>query len=304
MDLRQLNFLLAVAEAGGFTRAAERLNIAQSALSIAIRKLEEELEVKLFVRRDRKVSLTAEGESLVLNAKEIFRGVDKARQEIADLRGLLRGEVRVGLTPMLSSFFFPKIITAFKRRYPSLQISIEGDSAWNIQRKIEAGDIDMGIINGRVPEGLDSHHMLREEVVACVHRFHHLAGKKKCPIRELLAEPLVQFKKGYYLRETIDAIAAREGIVPLVMAESNLFTLVRSLVKEELGVAFLLKMAVSKDPDVATISCEPPLFLDLAIAWKKDVPLSPANRAFVNFLIQEVDDYYMLTQAAATFPLP
>ena len=304
MDLRQLNFFLEVADAGGFTKAAEKLNIAQSALSIAIKKLEDELEVKLFVRRDRKVSLTVEGESLALNAKNIFKGVARARQDIADLRGLLRGEVRVGLTPMLSSFFFPKIISAFKRRYLALQISIYGDSAWNIQRKIESGDIDMGIINGKVPEGLDSHHMLREEVVACVHRFHHFAGKKTCPIRDLLAEPLVQFKKGYYLREMIDELAAREGIVPVVMAESNLFSLVRSLVKEELGLAFLLKMAVAKDPDVATISCDPPLFLDLAIAWKKEVPLSPANRAFINFLIQEVDDYYMLTQAAATFPLP
>lgn len=304
MDLRQLNFFLEVVDAGGFTKAAEKINIAQSAISIAIKKLEEELEVKLFVRRDRRISLTAEGESLALNAKEIFRGVAKARQEISDLRGLLRGEVRVGLTPMLSSFFFPKLISEFKRQYPALQISIDGDSAWNIQRKIESGDIDMGIITGKAPAGLDSHHILREEAVACVHRFHPLAGSKKCPIRDLLTEPLVHFKKGYYLREIIDELAAREGIVPIVMAESNLFSLVRSLVKEELGLAFLLKIAVAKDPDIATISCDPPIFLDLAIAWKKDSPLSPANRAFVNFLIQEVDDYYMLAQAAASFPLP
>lgn len=304
MDLRQLRFFLEVADSGGFTKAAEKLHIAQSALSIAIKKLEDELEVQLFIRRDRKIALTAEGESLVLNARAIFRGVAKARQEIADLRGLLRGEVRVGLTPMLSSFFFPKIISSFKRRFPALQISIAGDSAWNIQRKIEAGDIDLGLINGKVPEGLDSHHILREEVVACVHRFHPLANNKKCPIRNLLAEPLVQFQKGYYLRELVDELAAKEGMVPAVMAESNMFSLVRSLVKEELGLAFLLKLAVSKDPDVATISCDPPLFLDFAIAWKKDAPLAPANRAFVNFLIEEVDDYYMLTQAAGTFPLP
>lgn len=304
MDLRQLRFFLEVADSGGFTKAAEKLHIAQSALSIAIKKLEDELEVQLFIRRDRKIALTAEGESLVMNARAIFRGVAKARQEIADLRGLLRGEVRVGLTPMLSSFFFPKIISSFKRRFPALQIAIAGDSAWNIQRKIEAGDIDLGLINGKVPEGLDSHHILREEVVACVHRFHPLAKNKKCPVRDLLAEPLVQFQKGYYLRELVDELAAKEGMVPAVMAESNMFSLVRSLVKEELGLAFLLKLAVNKDPDVATISCDPPLYLDFAIAWKKDTPLSPANRAFVNFVIEEVDDYYMLTQAATTFPLP
>jgi DNA-binding transcriptional LysR family regulator len=178
MDLRQLRFFLEVADSGGFTKAAEKLHIAQSALSIAIKKLEGELEVQLFIRRDRKIALTAEGESLALNARAIFRGIAKARQDIADLRGLLKGEVRVGLTPMLSSFFFPKIISSFKRRFPALQVSIGGDSAWTTQRKIEAGDIDLGLINGKVPAGLDSHHILREEVVACVHRFHPLAKKK------------------------------------------------------------------------------------------------------------------------------
>jgi len=304
MDLRQLNFFLAVADTGGFTKAAEKLNIAQSAISISIKKLEEELGAPLFVRRDRKVTLTAEGESLVLNAKDIFRRVVQARQEIADLRGLLKGEVQVGLTPMLSSFFFPRIISTFKRRFPALKISISGDSAWNIQRKIESGDIDIGIINGNVSEALDSHHLLREEVVACVHRFHPLATMKKCPAGDLLAEPLIQFEKGHYIRELVDEAAAKEGVVPVVMAETDLFSLARGLVKEELGLAFLLKMAVGKDPELATISCDPPLFLDFVVAWKKDAPLSPANRAFVNFLIQEVDDYYMMTQAAGTFPLP
>jgi DNA-binding transcriptional LysR family regulator len=304
MDLRQLTFFLAVAEVGGFTKAAERLHIAQSALSIAIGKLEDELEVKLFVRRDRKVTLTPEGESLAANAREIFRGVARAKQEIADLRGLLRGEVRIGLTPMLSSCFFPKILSTFKRRYPALQITVYGESAGNLRRMIESGDIDMGIINGKVPDELDSHLMLREEVVACVHRFHPLAGRKRCPIRDLLAVPLVQFQKNYYLREMIDDLAAREGIVPVVMAESNLFSLVRSLVKEELGLAFLLRMAVANDPEVVTISCDPPIFLDHAIAWKRSSPLSPANRAFVNFLVQEVDHYYMQALAAESFPLP
>ncbi|KIH77235.1 transcriptional regulator, LysR family [Geoalkalibacter ferrihydriticus] len=304
MDLRQLKFFLEVAHSEGFTKAAERLHIAQSALSIAIKKLEDELEVELFNRRNRRVSLTAEGEALAFHAKEIFQGVARARQEIADLRGLLKGEVRVGLTPMLSSFFFPKIISSFKQRYPALQISIDGESAGTIQRKIETGEIDMGIIAGSVPEGLDSHHLVREEVVAAVCGSHPYAKMKKCALDKLLSEPMIQFKSGYYLREMIDELAAKEGIAPLIMAESNLFYMVRNLVKEELGLAFLLKMAVAKEADLAVVSCDPPLFLDLFIAWKKNGRLSPANRAFVNYLIQEVDEYYQLIQAAGTFPLP
>ncbi|BCS53204.1 LysR family transcriptional regulator [Geobacter sp. SVR] len=304
MDLRQLRFFLEVADSGSFTGAAEKLHIAQPALSIAIKKLEEDLDVVLFNRRDRKITLTAEGEVLARHAREIRQGVAKARQEIDDLRGLFKGEVRVGLTPMLSSFFFPGIISAFKRRYPALHLSVHGDSAWNIQRRIESGEIDMGVVAGAVPEGLDSHHMVREEVVACVHRSHAWAGRKKMPLAELLGEPLIQFEEGYHLREMIDELAAREGLSPVTVAESNLFSLVRSLVREELGLAFFLKMVVARDAEVAAISCDPPLFLDLSIAWKKNTTLSRANRAFVDFLIQEVDEYYLLAQAAGTFPLP
>lgn len=304
MDLRQLRFFLNVARAESFTRAAEKLHIAQPALSIAIRKLEEELDVVLFNRRDRKITLTAEGEALARHARIIERQVAEARQELDDLRGLLRGEVRVGLTPMLSSFFFPQIVASFKRRYPALQIAINGDSAWNIQRKIASGTLDMGVIAGEVPEGLDSHLLVRDEVVACIHRSHPLAGRKKAPLRELLAEPLIHFTEGYHLRELIDERAAQEGVVPAVVAESNLFALARSLVREELGLAFFPRAVVVNDAGMAAISCDPPLFLDLAIAWKKNVSLSRANRVFVDFIIQEVDDYYLLAQAAGTFPLP
>lgn len=304
MDLRQLKFFLGVAGCESFTKAAEQLHIAQPALSIAIKKLEEELEVLLFNRKDRKISLTAEGEALLLHAQGILRSVSNAKQEIADLRGLLKGEVRVGLTPMLSSFFFPKIIASFKQSHPGLRISISGDSAWNIQRKIESGELDIGVIAGEVPEGLDSHHLLREEIVACVYPGHPFAGRRKVALRELLGEPLLHYQEGYHLRELIDELCAREGITPAVVAESNLFSLIRSLVKEKLGLAFFLRMVVARDSEVAAVSSEPPLYMNLHIAWKKNSYLSRANRAFIDFLIQELDEYYLLTQAAGTFPLP
>ena len=304
MDVRQLKFFVKVATCESFTKAAEQLHIAQPALSIAIRKLEDELEVLLFNRRDRKISLTAEGEALLLHAQGILQGISAAKQEIADLRGLLKGEVRVGLTPMLSSFFFPRIISSFKQCHPGLKIAISGDSAWSIQRKIASGELDVGVIAGAVPEGLDSHHLLREEIVACVDPGHPFAGRKKVPLRALLGEPLIHYQEGYHLRELIDELCAREGITPAVVAESNLFSLIRSLVKEKLGLAFFLRMVVARDAEVASLSCEPPLFMDLHIAWKKNAHLSRANRAFVDFLIQELDEYYLLTQAAGTFPLP
>ena len=304
MELRQLRYFLEIVACGGFTKAAGKLHIAQPALSIAIGKLEEELGAPLFTRSHRKIALTAEGEAFHRHAQSVLQGVALAKQEIADLKGLLKGEVRVGLTPMLSSFFFPKIISTFKRLHPALQISIYGESAGSIQRMIETGELDMGVIAGQVPAGIEHHHLLREEVVACIHKSHPLARRKSVSLRELSGKPLIHFKAGYSLREMVDAAFTREGFFPAVVAETNMFSLVRSLVKEELGLAFLLRMVVARDPEVAAVSCDPPLFLDLSIAWKKNAALSPANRAFVEFLKRELDEYYLVAQQAATFPLP
>ena len=304
MDLRQLNFFLQVASAESFTRAAERLHIAQPALSIAIRKLEEELDLLLFNRQGRKITLTAEGEALARHAQIIFKQVQEARQELDDLRGLLRGEVRVGITPMLGSFLFPQIISSFKQRYSGLQLFVNSDSTWNFQRKIAVGKLDIAVIAGEVPEGLDSHLLVRDEVVACVHRTNRLAARQKASLHELLSVPLIHFTKGYHLRELIDQRAMMEGLTVNVVAETNLFALARGLVKEELGLAFFPKMIVGQDSQIAAISCDPPLFLDVAIVWRENAVLSRANKLFVDYIIQEVDDYYLLAQAAASFPLP
>jgi DNA-binding transcriptional LysR family regulator len=304
MDLRQLRFFVEISESGGFTKAAEKLFIAQSALSTAIKKLEEELGVKLFSRRNKKIRLTHEGELLLKHAKEIFRSVAKAEQEIADVKNLVKGEVRVGLTPILSSFYFPHIIASFKREYPSMQVSVFCDSARSIQKMIQQGELDLGMVIGDVPDGLGSHYIIREEVVACVPRNHKFSGKRILKRHELFSQPLLLFKNGYFLRDVIDEAVRQEGIVADVAVESNLFSLLRSLVKEELGIAFLPRMAVANDSDVSAVSCDPQIFMNMSITWKESVELSLGNKVFIEFIKREIDEYYMMRQAATTFPLP
>lgn len=299
-----MQFFLEVAEAQSFTKASEKLHVVQPALSISIRKLEEELDTVLFNRQGRTISLTAEGAALARHAHTILRQVAQARQELDDLRGLLKGEVRVGVTPMLGSRFFQQIVVSFKRRYPELRLSINGEQTQSIQAMIAAGDLDVGVIAGKVPEGLASHLLVRDEVMACVYHGHPLAGRKMAPFSELASQPLIHFSPGSHLRELIDQQAAQAGVVPTVVVESNLFSISRSLVLEELGLAFFPKLVMAHDTAMAGIACDPPIFMDLSIVWKKNAVLSRANRVFVDFVIQEVDDYYLLVQAAGTFPLP
>jgi len=288
MDLRQLRVFVEVVRQKNFTRAAEKLHIAQPAVSISIRKLEEELELTLLNRQEKRVTLTAEGENLLRHADRILDNLTAAEMEMAELRGLTQGEVRIGIPPMMSSYYFPQIICKFRDRYPNLRLSVNGEGAANIQRMIAKGDLDMGVIAGqKLLDGLRSRHFLREEIVVCVPLDHPLAGRSVISLGEFLREPLLLFKEGYHMRELLDELMAEELQQPQVVFETNLFSLVRSLIKLNLGISTFLRMVVSDDNELAAVSFDPPLFLDLFIAWKADRYLSRANQAFIDFLLEQ-----------------
>jgi DNA-binding transcriptional LysR family regulator len=287
MDLRQLRVFVEIVRQGSFTQAAEQLHIVQPAVSITLRKLEEELNLTLLNRQEKRVSLTAEGEALLRHAERILDNLAAAETEMAELRGLTHGEVRIGIPPMMSSYYFPLVIREFRDRYPNLKLAVNGEGAGRIQRLIAKGELDMGVVAGqKLMEGLESQHFLREEIVACVPLDHPLAGRDRITMAEFLLQPLILFKEGYYMRELMDELVAEEHLQPQVVFETNLFSLVRSLIKEKLGISTFLRMVVTGDNELAAVSFDPPLYLDLFIAWKADRHLSRANRAFIEFLLE------------------
>jgi DNA-binding transcriptional LysR family regulator len=292
MDLRQLKFFAEIARFSNFTRAAEELHVAQPAVSTSIRKLEEELELILFNRQDRKVSLTAEGEILLGHARRILGDLKAAGQEMADLRGLGKGEVRVGVPPMMSAYFFPAIICAFAKRYPYLHLAVSGEGAASIQKMIIQGELDMGVIaGGHIPDNLEVRHILREEVVVCVPPDHPFTARSAVSLEEFARQPLIMFKEGYYQREMLFEEMKESGMTPEVVFETNLYTMVKSLVKKGLGISTLLRMVVVDDTELRAVSFDPPLHLDLMLAWKKGAYLSRANQAFVDFLMEQIRGY-------------
>lgn len=292
MDLRQIKAFVEVAKTLNFTRAAESLCVAQPAVSMTISKLEEELDLTLFNRQGRHVSLTTEGEVFLRHAKRILENISSAETEMNELKELSSGEVRMGVPPMMSSYYFPRVIRDFRAEYPYLQLSVMGEGAGNIQRQIISGEIDLGVIaDSKVPEGLSSKCFLREEIVACVPSDHQFARRSNIRLEELLSEPLILFKQGYYMRELADNLLLGSPQKPQVVFETNLFSLVRSLVGEGIGVSTLLRMVVADDSRVAAVSFDPPFYRDFHIAWKKEGYLSRANRAFLDFFLCHFESY-------------
>ena len=292
VDVRQLRFFTEIVRQKNFTKAAEQLHIAQPAVSMAIKKLEEELDLVLFNRQEKQISLTAEGEIFLAHAQRILEGMKAAETEMAELHGLEKGEVRVGIPPMLSAYFFPAIIRDFVRRFPRLHLSVLGEGAWRIQQMIGDGELDMGVIAGTAfPDTLEVRRFLQEEVVVAVPAGHPFAARERITFAEFACEPLVFYKEGYYIRELIFDVMKGSGAVANIVFETNLFSLVRSLVQNRLGISTFLRMVVTPDSGLVAVPFDPPIHLDLMIAWKRHGYLSRANRAFVDFLLEQTKEF-------------
>ncbi|MCW8329695.1 LysR substrate-binding domain-containing protein [Photobacterium sp. SDRW27] len=285
MDIRQLTYFVTLAETGNFTRAAEQLHIAQPALSIAIKKLENQLELPLFHRNDRKVVLTHEGNILLEHARLILQQMKDANIAMAELKGLEKGEVRLGLPSMLGSYFFPEILMAFKSQYPNLKLTIVEAGTQSIRKMLLSGELDLGIIhNAEVPDSLQTEHLLTSQMVAVASEEHPLSRQQTVSFRNFFEQELVMFKPGYFHREFIDEICHQYRFQPNIAFETNLLPMILKIVRNDFAITALLEMVTEHEKGLVPIPFEQAVFLDIAIAWRKNGYLSVADRAFMEFV--------------------
>lgn len=290
IEIKPLRYFLTVVEEGSFTRAAERLHIAQPAISMAIKKLEKTLNVDLFHRKERKVSLTDEGRILLEHAKKLIQQADQMAIAMQELSGLDQGEVRVGIPSMLGSYYFPPILMAFRHRYPNLSLQVIEGGTWKLQQMLENGEIDLSVIVAEQPNPhLETRALLKEQMMVTVNPEHPFAQLDSVPPSLFFKEELVMFKEGYFHRRVIDRLAQQQGITPNFGFETNLIPLIKSIVKQGFGITTLLGMVIEENDQLITRPFCEEVWLDIMIAWRKDGYLSKANEAFLRFLMQETE---------------
>lgn len=290
MDIKPLRYLVTVADLGSFTLAAERLGVAQPAVSMSIRNMEKHLGLSLLDRGEKRVRPTAEGELLLVHARRILAEVEAAELALNEARGLTKGEVRIGIPSMLGSYYFPPILMAFKHRHQNLNLAVYEDGTRSLQKKIREGSLDVGVIVAdSVPDDLEAMPFLQEEMVVCVPRDHPFADLPSVSFDAFFQEELVLFKEGYFHREFVDRICAASGLTPRVAFESNLIPLTKSIVRQGFGITVFLRMVLKDEPDLVAVPFSDPVFLQMSIAWKKGAYQSIADRAFVEFLLEHAE---------------
>lgn len=288
MNLRQLEIFRCVAERLSFSGAARQLHMAQPAVSIAMRKLESELGMALFQRARRRIQLTAEGEILLGHAGHLLQQYAQARREMGELRGLEAGVVRFSTTAMLGTYYFPGRIAAFRRRFPAIGIQVFNEGTRGALRLIADGAIDMGVVNlGESHPGLEVCPLVDEELVVCVSNRHRLARRKSITKGDFCAQQLVVYSEKYFLRELVTRIHREAGVEPKIIAETDLLGLIMELVREGEGLSIGLRSAALAEPGIVGIPFSDPMSLRLGMAWKRNLRLSIANRAFIDFLREE-----------------
>ncbi|MFD7805973.1 LysR substrate-binding domain-containing protein [Streptomyces cellulosae] len=277
MELRHLQHFVAVAEDQHFTRAAERLMVSQSGLSASIRALERELQTPLFVRTTRRVTLTEAGRALLAEAERILAQVRAAHEAVAAVQGVLRGTLAVGTEQCIAGVDVAKLLAAFLRRHPDVEIRLRQWGSAALAEEVAAGRLDLAFAY-RVdadPDQLRVVPLTGEPVTVLCHPDHRLAraGAPVTP-RDLADEVFVDFHPDWGPRRATDAAFAIAGVRRTVALEVNDVHSLLDLVDENLGVAVVPSHFRHKRPSLTALPLK-----DTGEAAYETVALVPSPRA-------------------------
>lgn len=287
MELRQLEYLVAVAEEASFTRAAERVHVAQPGVSAQIRRLERELGQELFDRSGRTVRLTAAGTAVLPFARAALAAVAGARTAVDELAGLLRGRLTLGTLASVSSprLDLSALLAAYRRDHPAVQITLSVGYSNPLAEAVRDGRYDLAFIGlaGPPPAGLAVHVITDEPLVVVVHPDDPLAARTSLPVTALAGLPLISLPRGAGLRAALEAACAAAGFTPQVAFEGEDPRVLAELAAYGLGPAVVPRsLAEARAGQLHAIALTGPQPRGrLALAWRAEGPVSPAAREFI-----------------------
>ncbi len=286
MDLRQLRYLVALAEQLNFTRAAAAEHVAQPALSQQIRRLEDEVGVPLVERTTRRVALTEAGELLAGHGRRILSELETAREELEALRGVDVGHVTIGAIHTMGPIDLSLALAVFHERHPGVALTVREQHSEECAELLRADELDLAFLS--VTERVESHELalhqlVSEELMVLMAPDHPLAGRERVRMAELAHEQFISFRQGARLRELLFSAGRDAQFEPRVTLESNEAHRIRALVARGLGVAILPRSeALAPGADIVAVPIvDPVLRRDITLAWRAGRRLPPATMAFL-----------------------
>jgi len=291
LSFRQIRYFIATAESGKVSLAAANLNVSQSAVTSAIKALENELEVRLFERHSTGVTLTYEGHQFLQHAHNIAAAVSEATRAPRRAGQSVVGEFRVGLTYTVAGYFLPPILARFARVFPGVTVRMQEISRDEIERGIMDGDLDIAVMlvsNLQDSEGIESEVLIRSRRRLWLCADHPLMEKNAVSLAEVADEPYVILTVDEANRTAL-RYWARAPHPPRIIFETSSVEAVRSMVATGMGVTILSDMVYrpwsleGQRIEVRTVTDNVPT-MDVGLAWRRGTNMSPSTRAFYEYL--------------------
>ena len=271
--LKQLQYLVALAETRHFRRAAELCFITQSTLSAGIRDLESVLEVEVAERTNRQVLLTRVGERIAEKARELLRDAEDVMDIARASRAPMTGEIRLGVIPTIGPFFLPTVMPALRARFQGLKLYLREDRTLQLLSRLADGELDLAVIALPFDTGdFRVEVLFEDELFLVCARNHPLAGKEAIDLESLDVDQLILLEEGHCLRDqTLEFCPDRNLRTSSPFEATSLHTLVQ-MVAADIGVALIPKLAIdasiTNGANVALARTKMPAFRQIGVAWR------------------------------------
>ncbi len=294
MDLRALEYFVAVVEERSFTRAAFREHVSQPSISQQMRALESELGESLFERGVKGVRLTPGGETLLPYARECLAVVAAARAEFSGRSALLRGELRLGTVSGVEETPVPDLLALYHERFPHVNVELTGGTSLPLLSQVEQGGLDAAIIarpGEPLPADIACYSLLNDEIIAIVSELNPLATQPEVTLAELARHPLITYGADSRLRPLIAEAFAAAGQTLAVSYSTRDVPLNLALARRDVGIALVAGSdpAIGHTPGVSALPTQPRIEYSKILVWRSTRTPSAALSAFLDAWIATVD---------------
>ncbi|PRY68588.1 DNA-binding transcriptional LysR family regulator [Glaciihabitans tibetensis] len=291
MDLRHLEYFSAVASELSFTRAADRLTIAQSAVSAGVRSLENELGVELFDRSRRQIRLTSTGELLLPRVREALDAVGAVHDAALDATRALTGSVVVGLMTSVTLVDVPGVLGSFRTAHPGVGVRLRAArrGSAGLVDDLASGEIDLAFLAliGPIPAALTADPVASSPMVLVVPTGHRLARTRMITLAQLADEEFIDLPPGYAARSIVDVAFASAGVERRVLIEVADIGTAAGYVANGLGIALLPEFAAVSTRDVERIPVSGVADFTVYLAASRTRRASAAVRALMNVVLAD-----------------
>lgn len=293
MELRQVEYFVAVASELNFSRAAQRINVVQSALSASVGRLEKELGVELFDRSKRQIALTSAGEVFLQQAREVRQTVQRARSSVEDYRDQMMGTITLGTLMSWGTLNLPAALEEFRRINPLVTVRLRQSltgSAGHLDA-IANGQMDLALVSiTSSPSRLVSLHKLTDEPMVFVcEPAHPRAHRRSVQLADLAGEDFIHFPLGWGIRQRLDAGFAAGGVHPTNAYEVADYAIAAELIRHRLATTVMPTGAANRFPDLRAVPLNPPLKWTLSLASAASQTAGRATKALVDTITRHID---------------